>query len=164
MDILRMFGWQNCSGILGSVLAYGISFLDGKRGLSSWQWVYIIEGVATILFSGFIYWILPDWPKSERSKSWLTPREQEFLEARLSENAPRTHDALFNKEEIIASLTDLRTYAFMASQVLPNHPPLWAYELMLGRSWSIWVATDSVGTCQPSPPILDLQDFQETNF
>lgn len=36
--IMWMFGWQNCAGIVGSVIAYGLSYLNGKGGLSGWQW------------------------------------------------------------------------------------------------------------------------------
>lgn len=36
--IMWLFGIFNLSGIIGSLLVYGISYLDGKHGLSSWQW------------------------------------------------------------------------------------------------------------------------------
>ena len=36
--IMWLFGVFNLAGIIGSLLVYGISFLDGKHGLSSWQW------------------------------------------------------------------------------------------------------------------------------
>lgn len=36
--IACMFAINNFSGIVGSLLTYGISYLDGQRGLSSWQW------------------------------------------------------------------------------------------------------------------------------
>jgi len=136
--IMWMFGFQNCSGIVGSLLAYGISYMDGMRGMSAWQWVYLLEGVATMVFSIVVFFVLPDYPKSPRSNSWLTPREQEYLEARLSENAPRTEDAAFSKSEIIASLRNPRTYSFMLSQLLLN---LGGY----GLSWQLPTVTTSLG-------------------
>ncbi|KAK3356486.1 MFS transporter [Lasiosphaeria hispida] len=102
--IMWMFGFQNCSGIIGSLLAYGISYLDGVGGLSAWQWVYLLEGIFTILFAAVVYLVLPDYPKSPRSASWLTPREQEYLDRRLSENAPRTGDSSFDKSEMLMNL------------------------------------------------------------
>ncbi|KAK2794040.1 hypothetical protein FQN51_000949 [Onygenales sp. PD_10] len=118
--IMWMFAFQNCSGIVGSLLAYGISYMNGLGGLSAWRWVYLLEGIFTILFSALVFLILPDWPKSPRSSSWLTDREQSYLELRLSENAPRTSDPALKKSEILASLKDPRTYAFMLSQLLVN--------------------------------------------
>lgn len=36
--VMWLFGIFNLTGILGSLLTYGISYLDGRHGLSSWQW------------------------------------------------------------------------------------------------------------------------------
>ncbi|KAF4534897.1 MFS transporter [Lasiodiplodia theobromae] len=118
--IMWMFGFQNTSGIVGSLLAYGISYMNGLGGLSAWRWVYLLEGLFTILFAGVVYLVLPDYPKSPRSRSWLTPREQEYLETRLATNAPKTADPAFSSHEIAAALRDPRTYAFMLAQFLTN--------------------------------------------
>lgn len=82
--------------------------------------VYLLEGLATLVFAGFVYAFLPDYPKSSRTAKWLTPREQDFVEARLSENAPKTSDKFFSKEETIRELKDLKVWTFMASQVRVN--------------------------------------------
>lgn len=136
--IMWMFGFQNCSGIVGAVLAYGISYMDGLGGMSAWKWVYLLEGIATILFSFVVYFVLPDYPKSPRSNSWLTPREQEYLEVRLSENAPKTNDAEFDKSEVFASLRNPRTYSFMLSQILLNFGGY-------GLSWQLPTVTTNLG-------------------
>ena len=36
--IMWMFGWQNTAGIAGSIIAYGLSYMNGLGGLSGWQW------------------------------------------------------------------------------------------------------------------------------
>ena len=136
--IMWMFGFQNCSGIVGSILAYGISYMDGLGGMSAWKWVYLLEGIVTILFSFVVYFVLPDYPKSPRSDSWLTPREQDYLETRLSENAPKTDDAEFDKSEIMASLRNPRTYSFMLSQILLNFGGY-------GLSWQLPTVTTNLG-------------------
>ena len=67
--------------------------------------VYLVEGILTILFSGVVFFVLPDYPKYPRSRTWLTERErereQEYLDIPLSENAPRTSDDWFNKQELL---------------------------------------------------------------
>jgi len=50
----------------------------------------------------------------------LTKREQEFIETRLPENAPRTDDPWFSKKELIASLRTPTIWSFMLSQALVN--------------------------------------------
>jgi hypothetical protein len=100
--------------------------------------VYLLEGIFTILFAGVVYLVLPDWPKSERTSKWLTPREQEYVEARLSENAPKTDDSNFAVNEVIAALKDPRTYSFMIQQLLINFA---GYAL----SWQLPTITTSLG-------------------
>ena len=40
------FGSTSLAGAFGGLLAYAISKLDGRGGLASWRWVFII-GVST---------------------------------------------------------------------------------------------------------------------
>jgi hypothetical protein len=82
--------------------------------------VYLLEGLATIIFSGVVWFVLPDYPKSPRSNKWLSEREQNFIEIRLSENAPLTDDPVFTKSEIVGSLKTPIIWAFMISQMLVN--------------------------------------------
>ena len=73
--------------------------------------VYLLEGLYTVLLAVVVYIVLPDYPKSPRTSKWLNAREQEYLEVRLSENAPLTHEDMFAKAEVVKSLRDPRTYA-----------------------------------------------------
>lgn len=114
------FAMSNLAGIVGSLLCYAISYLNGARGLSAWRWVYLLEGLATVVFSGVVFWFLPDYPKSPRSARFLTEREREFVEARLPENAPLTSDPDFAGREIWAVLRTPLIWSFMLSQTLIN--------------------------------------------
>lgn len=133
-----LYGVQTLAPIFGALIVYGCSYIDGKGNLSGWQWgksgftlpssdstnqgisVYLLEGIFTILFSFVVYFVLPDYPKSPRSSKWLTPREQEYLDVRLSENQPRTHESKFDIKEVWASLRNPRTYAFTTAQLFMN--------------------------------------------
>ncbi|KAK7744803.1 hypothetical protein SLS62_010036 [Diatrype stigma] len=121
-EMARPVAWfftiQNFANIVGSLLCYGISYINGAGGLSAWRWVYLIEGIFTIFFSGAVFYILPDYPKSPRSNRWLTPREQEFIEVRLPENAPLTSDPFFSKKEIIVSLKSPLIWFIMTGMVI----------------------------------------------
>lgn len=136
--IMWMFAFQNCSGIIGSLLVYGISYMDGIRGLSAWRWVFLLEGLVTIIFCPAIYLLLPDYPKSATSAKWLTPDEQEYLEQRLSDNAPRAADPDFSMREVINALRDPKIYLFTACQFLLN---IAGY----GLSWQLPTITTSLG-------------------
>ncbi|KAJ9367563.1 hypothetical protein DTO282F9_3381 [Paecilomyces variotii] len=136
--IAWMFGIQQLATVVGSLICYAISYMNGMRGLSAWRWVYLLEGIATILFSVIIWLVLPDYPKSPRSNKWLTSREQEFIEARLPETAPVTSDPAFKKEEVIEALKTQSMWAFMLSQFFVN---LGGYSL----SWYLPTITTSLG-------------------
>lgn len=71
-------------------------------------------------FSGVVFLLFPEYPKSPRTARWLTPREQDFLEQRLAANAPRTADANFSGTESRTLLKDPRLWALMLTQVLMN--------------------------------------------
>ncbi len=103
-----------------------------------------------MLFAIFIWFLLPDYPKSKRSNSWLTPREQDFVEFRLSENAPKTHDAAFSKEEAVLSLKDIKLWSFMTSQILIN---LGGY----GLNWFLPTITTNLGFAKlPKNQLLNI--------
>jgi sugar phosphate permease len=136
--MMWFFGLQNCSGIVGSLLAYGISYMNGVGGLSAWRWVYLLEGIITILLAGVVWLVLPDYPQSPRSASWLTADEQEFLAVRLTENAPKIGEPDLDWSQVVTSLKDPRVYGFMCSQLLVN---LGGY----GLSWYLPTITTNLG-------------------
>lgn len=57
--------------------------MDGTRGLGAWQWLFLIEGVATIAIAFGAFFILPNFP---RTTSWLTNEERELAIWRLEED------------------------------------------------------------------------------
>lgn len=148
--IMWMFAIQNFSGVIGSLLAYGISYMDGVATLYAWRWVYFLGGMFTILFSLAVYQVLPDYPRSERTATWLTKREQEYIKMRLGEDAPKPDDKEFDKDEILASLKNPRTYAFMLTQVFMNRG---GYAL----SWQLPTITTQLGFAElPKNQLLNI--------
>ncbi|EXJ92619.1 hypothetical protein A1O3_01171 [Capronia epimyces CBS 606.96] len=79
-----MFG----GNALSPILASGILKLDGKRGLSGWKWIFLIEGVLTMSISILLLFLLPgspDQPRPLLSKGLvrLTPQDQFILIKRI---------------------------------------------------------------------------------
>ena len=118
--ILWYFSIAQFSGIIGALACYGTSFMNGLQGLSGWRWTFILEGVATILLGIVIYFLLPDFPKSKSSSKWLTPREQQFIEARLPPHAPATADSSWNTQDALVALKSPTTWGFLFDQTLMN--------------------------------------------
>ncbi|KAM7200145.1 putative tartrate transporter [Rhypophila sp. PSN 637] len=68
------------SGLLSAGVTYG---MDGTRGISAWQWLFIIEGVITVGVAIGAYFVLPNFP---RTTTWLTEEERILAVWRLEED------------------------------------------------------------------------------
>lgn len=65
--------------IIGNPLGASLMQLDGAAGLHGWQWMFLLEGIPTIVFGIVLFFILPDRP---RDAKWLSPQQAQALEAR----------------------------------------------------------------------------------
>lgn len=64
------------SGAFSGLLAFAIAKMDGLGGYEGWRWIFIIEGLASVLIGAMCFFTLPDSPS--RAK-WLSPDEARFL-------------------------------------------------------------------------------------
>ncbi|KAF9055247.1 MFS transporter [Hymenopellis radicata] len=67
------------SGAFGGLLATAIIKMDGVGGLAGWRWIFVLEGIATVLLSIVAWYFMPT---DIASASFLTPEEKEFALAR----------------------------------------------------------------------------------
>jgi ACS family tartrate transporter-like MFS transporter len=77
------------AGVIGNPVSGAIlDNLHGVVGLAGWQWLFVLEGVPTILLGIITWFYLTDRPEQAH---WLRPEEREWLSARMSgEEALRT--------------------------------------------------------------------------
>ncbi len=68
------------AGIVGSPVSGALLGLSGK-GLSGWQWMFLMEGTPAILLGVTVYWALADSPSDA---SWLQGEERSWLLERLA--------------------------------------------------------------------------------
>ncbi|HEU5350407.1 MAG TPA: MFS transporter [Terracidiphilus sp.] len=76
------------SSAVSGALAGFLLGLGGHWGLSGWQWLFLAEGLPTVLFSLVVFLLLPDRPARAH---WLTAEEKDWLERRLAEEAAHAH-------------------------------------------------------------------------
>jgi ACS family tartrate transporter-like MFS transporter len=62
--------------IAAGPIATGLMQLQGDRGLAGWQWIFIIEGIATVIIGFITMSFLPDRVEQAR---WLSDAEQRWL-------------------------------------------------------------------------------------
>jgi len=71
------------SNVIGAPVSGAImQYADGLQGLRGWQWLFLIEGVPSILVGIAVLALLPDDP---RDAGWLTGDERDFVIARVNE-------------------------------------------------------------------------------
>lgn len=64
--IFYMFTASAVAGFSGGLLAYAIGFMKGVNGYNAWRWVFILEGIPTILLGIASYFILANDPFSAK--------------------------------------------------------------------------------------------------
>jgi len=55
------FSAATAAGAFGGLLARGIVELDGRAGLSGWQWIFILEGILTVIIGMFMASFSLEW-------------------------------------------------------------------------------------------------------
>ena len=75
------------SGAIGSPLSAWLLGWGGRLGLAGWQWVFLLEGLPSVLIGVAVLWLLTESPGQAR---WLSPAQREWLDARLARDADRS--------------------------------------------------------------------------
>ncbi|KAF9255008.1 MFS general substrate transporter [Marasmius fiardii PR-910] len=102
------FGSASLAGAFSGLLAFGISFMSGKEGLLGWSWIFILEGIATVVVGIAAFLILVDFPDTA---SFLTPEERAFVIWRKKfDNSPVGEEERFSVKYIKDALTDWQVY------------------------------------------------------
>lgn len=60
------FSAATLAGAFGGILARGIAEMSGIGGLSAWSWIFILEGLLSILVSFTAYWAINDYPSTAK--------------------------------------------------------------------------------------------------
>jgi ACS family tartrate transporter-like MFS transporter len=68
------------SGVIGGPISGALLGLDGWLGLRGWQWLFLLEGIPSVVVGLLVLWRLPDRPRDAR---WLPLAERDWLEARI---------------------------------------------------------------------------------
>jgi len=72
------------SGLLGSPLSgWMMQSFAGQGGLAGWQWMFLLQGIPTVLLGVLVYVLLND---SIAQAKWLSAEEKEMLTAELAKD------------------------------------------------------------------------------
>jgi len=82
--------------------------MNGTSGLSAWRWLFILEGLPSLLSAVAVFFLLPDYPETA---SWLTAEDKQLAADRLRLEGSHGHSGHMTWADAKATLLDVRLYA-----------------------------------------------------
>ncbi|KPM46484.1 hypothetical protein AK830_g226 [Neonectria ditissima] len=112
------FSAASIAGAFSGLLAFAIAKMDGVGGLEGWRWIFILEGIVTVIVAVLAFFVLHDFPETA---TFLTEEERAFVVYRLKYQAQGRGRG---REEV---------------QVAEADEFKWKYVWSAFRDWQIWV-------------------------
>lgn len=140
LRVAYLFSTAAWAGALGGLVAYAIGDLQGIAGWNGWRWIFLINGIPTII-TGFITpFVLPNSPDTAK---FLTLEERESLVIIREKEVGQTKSGqLMNKQDAFDALKDWKTWAISSAQYCLNSM-LYSFSVFLptiinqtGNNWS----------------------------
>lgn len=101
------------SGAFSGLLAAGISQMNGVGNYAGWRWIFLLEGIMTVLAGVLCFLRMPDTP--DLSTKWLEADEIRYLQLRQIADPSRRANALqaerrHDRRVLWSVLTDWQLY------------------------------------------------------
>lgn len=122
------FSAATVSGAFGGLLAAAISNMEGIGGKHAWAWIFILEGLVTVVAGAASFWIIQDFPDTAK---FLTEEERTLVIRRLqADDQFSAAGENLKMKYIWKSLLDWKTWIGMVIYVGADMP-LYAFSLFL---------------------------------
>ncbi|KAI8582476.1 hypothetical protein K450DRAFT_227361 [Umbelopsis ramanniana AG] len=146
--VALFFGCSTIAGAFGGVLAYGIMQMEGLQNLHGWQWIFILEGLPTLILAFACYFVLPDFPENSK---FLNERERELVVRRLRLDAGPATEQHFSWVQFRAAFTDYKVYLHSLVYIC-GAIPLYSLSLFLPSIISGMGFTSLTAQAMSAPP------------
>ncbi|PMD54472.1 major facilitator superfamily transporter [Hyaloscypha bicolor E] len=114
--------WYMMNGvqqIIGSLLAFGFSFVPSTAVINSWQALFMTYGIITVFWGAFVLWWMPDSPMKAKC---FTEEDKKLMIERVRENRTGVQNRKFRKDQIWDAACDPQVYAFALIQLFLTLP------------------------------------------
>ncbi|KAG8741284.1 hypothetical protein FRC10_003032 [Ceratobasidium sp. 414] len=101
------------AGAFGGAIAYGVGYMNMVGGLEAWRWLFILEGIPSVLSSLLVWFFFPDFPETAQ---WLSPDERDRAVSRLEGMASTGHSRV-TWDEAVQTLLSWRIWAHAIAYV-----------------------------------------------
>ncbi|KAL2173949.1 major facilitator superfamily domain-containing protein [Thermothelomyces heterothallicus CBS 202.75] len=110
LTIRLAFFWtaMSIADICSALLAYGILHMRGFQGHSGWRWLFLLEGLLTLVVGLLAFLLMPPGPCQTASwfrgkNGWFTEREETIMVNRVLRDDPSKSD-MHNRQPITFGL------------------------------------------------------------
>lgn len=110
MRIALFYAFAQLSGAISGLLAFAISYLNGKGGLAGWRYLFLLEGMPAVLCGIYSLFSLPNYPDEVQ---FLNEMERVRILEKLPEAQPNAGDETWDCHQIKELFTDSTTYSFL---------------------------------------------------
>jgi ACS family tartrate transporter-like MFS transporter len=121
------------SGLIGAPIAGLLLSMDGFLDWQGWQWLFLVEGIPSILFGAVLYFWLTDRPAHA---SWLNAEEKVWLERTLADEQKSASHAHASGLKQALSHRQVWWLALLYFTVVINYYSISMWLPQLIKSWS----------------------------
>ena len=107
--IALFFSAAAFAGAFGGILAFGIAKMDEVGGLSGWRWIFILEGILTVLVGASAYLFITNYPATSK---FLTPSENRAAEHRLAIDSDSAGEEQFSWHNALQAAKDPKCWLY----------------------------------------------------
>ncbi|KAK2486098.1 hypothetical protein H9L39_00025 [Fusarium oxysporum f. sp. albedinis] len=110
LRIAAYAGMSALSGVISGVVAYSMG-LAKNMAVTSWQGLFLVEGLPTIAVGAATFWMLPGRPESGKS-FWFTDEEHQIILNRRSRFTRNADEGISKAQASGRAFLDYRLYLF----------------------------------------------------
>lgn len=120
---------SSLSGAFSGLLAAAISQMNGLGGYAGWRWIFLIEGLATVVLALLCFVVLIDTPAL--SSRWLDKEEIRFLELQtvIKQGGHSEYRIPSQKRELKNVVRDWRMYVLSSFVIINSATSYGEYRL-----------------------------------
>jgi len=107
--VALFFSAASLAGAFGGILAFGIAKMKGVAGQNGWRWIFIIEGIVTVVVSCTAYFLIHNYPDTAK---FLSNTERNFVQTRLKEDSDATEHEKLDWKNVKKAFTDPKCYLY----------------------------------------------------
>jgi MFS family permease len=104
------------SGAFGGLIAFAILYMDGVAGYPGWRWLYILEGLITLVWAGCCIYLVP---KDYQTAYFLNAEDKKIMAWRAEQSrAYSGGTGHYGKKHFKAGAGDIKTWLHAVTQIM----------------------------------------------